>query len=73
MKEIYIDRPINLHDFLEKTDADIIIIRSYCVTESFNYATTTAHQCGFNVSHYIHPELEKKHEFPGCFRFTRIK
>lgn len=61
----------NLYAYLKATTADEIIIRTSRVTGGWHDNEFDANAAGFNISRFINPEYEARHEFAECYRLTR--
>ena len=61
----------NLYAYLRKTEADEIIIRATHVSGGWHENEFDANAAGFNISRFINPEYEARHEFAECYKLTR--
>lgn len=61
----------NLYTYLKNTDADEIIVRTTRCQGGWHDNEFDAHAAGFNISRFINPEYEARHEFAECYRITR--
>lgn len=61
----------NLYAYLKATTADEIIIRTSRVTGGWHDNEFDANAAGFDISRFINPEYEARHEFAECYRLTR--
>ena len=61
----------NLYAYLKATKADEIIIRTTYCTGGWHDNEFDAHAAGFNITRFINPEYEARHEFAECYRLTR--
>lgn len=73
MKKITIENKTisNLSDFLKKTDADEITIRTSRVCGGWHDNEFAANRAGFNICRFINPEYVAAHTFAECYRITR--
>ena len=61
----------DLRTYLQNTEADEIIIRTTHVKGGWHDNEFDANRAGFNITRFINPEYEAKHEFSECYRLTR--
>ena len=61
----------NLYSFLMKTTENEIVVRTTHVRGGWHDNEFDAHAAGFNISRFINPEMEARHEFAECYRLVR--
>ena len=73
MKKLVIEDTLiaNLYQFLKKTDADEIVIRTTYVSGGWYENEAAAHAAGFSICRFINPVYEARHEFAECYRLVR--
>ena len=61
----------NLYEYLMNTKENEIIIRKTYVKGGWYDNEFAAHAAGFNISTFINPAYEAKHEYSDCYRLNR--
>lgn len=73
MKRITVEGQVikNIYSYLKHTDADEVVIRTSQVRGGWHDIEFDANAAGFNITRFINPEYEARHQFPECYKFWR--